>query len=1521
MQGVDVWDYPHPFSPEGRRRQKLLLDRPRSIEEVKAWTGVTELRQITIVNGTVAAPGCLVRDGDVVSFHVEPEIDPATIAFFLIDLGVSGAFAVAAANFIVAAAVSIAVSTLVSTVFAADVPELGQNSAGTDVPNAYSVSSANNSVRGYQPLPLLMGNVRFSPDIDCRPWTQFVDDPQNIRQQTVVQQVTQLMTAAYYAPADDVSAGGWVNTNQPAFNLYPGDATQYGYLEPWAAIGGGIFRTRNYGYVSQTSTDYRELFYNNNNDLYGKTASGPWTPFDEAVPSYTFTQQVTGPHPETTQELTQVFNFGMGDLTITDVRLGQTKVTQFNGLVTSTGTMYPDGNFLGFDAAHPNPPYGGNTWKSNVITVEGGELRQNVNVADSGWVKRDFYGTDAIFIQVDISGRLYYSGNNGPELSECAFEIAYRVPGGAWILVYSINLNNGDAFPVRETYGWAVAYGSSYEVRVRKITTDSTDARLTQDFECPQIKFFRAEGAEANNPFTQHPAQNRYAIAVRAGGQINGTINDVNAYCTSKCWVWTGGAGSVPTTPVGAAGWSWENTENPAWWYLYYSMGGFRRSAADAGSPLNGKGWCLGPEKADGPRMFGAGLFTERIDLETLAEWARFCTAYNLRFNAVLREQSNVAEVLNRISRIGRGSPTWQNGKLGAVWEDPAAVPVAAFGVSSIKAGSMTIGYIGYNSPDEIVANYTNPDDDWKEDEVRKTVPGVVLPNSVVNINLFGCIYKEQAQREVNLLAARQFYQRRRVTFNTSQEGLPIVRGDVILLAHDMTNWAFTSRVGDATAGSSLALVRRFEPLIGATLSVLVVKPDGTMLTGTAAMPAAETHVLALNGGWAPIDFSEYPDAVPEDWVVHLSTDTEVGKRMRVVAVEPGDGRDLQITCTDERVEMWQYENSGTPTTVDPSEEALAMRVIGLSINRDPCTEVVCIRWENINCRKVVLGISINGGTVGYANIVGEQVCIGNLAPGSTIAVNATPVADAGTQAANVAYPDSVTIDTDEIGPANSCQSPEAVSSTPLQASVGVPFSGTVTLTNATSATITNLPAGLTQSTSITGGNLLITISGTPTAIATTPLLLNATNDCGGGLLAVSVVGLGIGNFVVGETCLTPTNGNISATTAVVGVEFSAGIILSDATSATVTNLPVGLTQVGEVLPNGNYRINITGTPQGNAAVTLLVNATNACGSAPVSITGSAAGTLTITGGVVGNCTMPSVTWWSPVPSGKVGTPFEATLLVSHATTAVLNGLPPGLTQSGAIVANGNYLITVTGTPTVDGTYPMTVDATNACGGGNTPAQATGLSAASFTVEALPVNCPTPQAVSFTNSNSGLVGQNYTNTLSVANATSASISGLPPSLSQSSGFSGQYLTITITGTLTTAGSYPMLLNATNACGGGSATATLTNGALSTFTVEEPVNCPFPSVSSGLSPLTAQVGVAYSGSFTVLDATTVTVNNLPAGLSYSSTSNYSGLTVTISGTPTTASSTTIRIDASNVCNGGINIRNIGNVPIGTLVISA
>ena len=79
----------------------------------------------------------------------------------------------------------------------------------------------------------------------------------------------------------------------------------------------------------------------------------------------------------------------------------------------------------------------------------------------------------------------------------------------------------------------------------------------------------------------------------------------------------------------------------------------------------------------------------------------------------------------------------------------------------------------------------------------------------------------------------------------------------------------------------------------------------------------------------------------------------------------------------------------------------------------------------------------------------------------------------------------------------------------------GVPFSGTIKVGNATSATVSGLPAGLSAS-ALSGDT--ITVSGTPTASGTFDVKVDATNACGGGSTTSSATNLAAGSGTVAQS-------------------------------------------------------------------------------------------------------------------------------------------------------------------------------------------------------------------------------------------------------------------------------------------------------------------------------------------------------------------------------------------------------------------
>lgn len=975
---LKIWNFPNPLE-SSRNAIDCIYVAGETYRTVFNRVGISTGCQIWADGKAIDVDSIVNADVVATTRKVESPVD---LAFLFIELGVSGTYAVAAANFISSALVTIGVTLISSAVFAPDRPvEFKGEQSG----NAFSVTNSGNRAKAYGALPVVMGNHRFSPDLDCRPWVHFVPDPDNKREQTVNETYTEKSCSVALTTS---------SSNPFDFSLKSCPAwTEFSTDPEWVQIETNIWRNKQQISIG-TVSDYlfgiefvsqdpslnkpAAMLHDTSTGLYQLEGTTKWGTLDEVHPVITYTKEVKKEASETTQELTQCFNFGLGDLSYSDLRLGQTEIENFNGVTLSVADFQDDATLIGVDATHPNPPFG--NWQLNVVMVDGGSLRQNDSVPNDGWIERDYYGNDCVFIEVDIAGTLYRQGNEGFESASCQVAIEYKEKASStWISRPTVSLVNGDTFPVRETIGWAVPEGQ-YEVRVRKITTDSTDAREQNSIDAPQIKFFRPEPYDASNPLSNHPAQNRVAIAVRASGQINGTIDEFNAYVSAKCWVYTGTAWDG-TFPGGSGNWAWKNTENPAWWYLYTVMGIYRRSAPNPGHPTDGKGWTVGRELADGPRLYGAGIQNSRINFESIIVWAKFCEAYNLRFNAVVTEQTSVQDLLNRISRIGRASPSWYSGKLGAIFEDPASPVSMHFGMPSIIAGSFSCVYVGDQSPEEIVVGYTEPNDQWREAEVRRVVPGYVLPHNETKVSLFGCKYKEQAQREANLLAARQFYQRRRVVFETTAKGLPVYRGDVISVAHDLFDWAYSGRVYEIS-GNTITLSRNIEE--AGVMSVQIQKPDGTIINTTGTAEGNQLTVAAT------LDLNEFPDAIPEDWHVYAGVQG-TGKKMRVISVDPTDSTKIKITCTDEAPEMWSAEWNGVIGELPVSGQRIIARAFNASLEKTECSEEHVLRWELSGARMADVQISRNG-LIGTLRVHGDSLHVGAIT--GPFSATITPVAE-----------------------------------------------------------------------------------------------------------------------------------------------------------------------------------------------------------------------------------------------------------------------------------------------------------------------------------------------------------------------------------------------------------------------------------------------------------------------------------------------------------------------------------------------
>jgi hypothetical protein len=414
----------------------------------------------------------------------------------------------------------------------------------------------------------------------------------------------------------------------------------------------------------------------------------------------------------------------------------------------------------------------------------------------------------------------------------------------------------------------------------------------------------------------------------------------------------------------------------------------------------------------------------------------------------------------------------------------------------------------------------------------------------------------------------------------------------------------------------------------------------------------------------------------------------------------------------------------------------------------------------------------------------------------------------------------------------------------------------TMTTTGATGATFSGLPAGVTGSWSAN----TVTISGTPTVSGTFNYTVTTTGGCPGAT-ATGTITVNPAN-----TIASGSNQTVCINSAITPITLAT----TGATGATFSGLPAGVT--------GSWAGNvatISGTPTASGTFNYTVTTTGGCppATATGTITVNPANTITA-GANRTTCINSAIT--------------NITMTTTGATGATFSGLPAGVTGSWA--AN---TVTISGTPTVSGTFNYTVTTTGGCPG----ATATG------TITVNPANTVTLSSAAGTNAQSVCTSSPITNiTYSTTGATGATFSGLP------TGVTGSWSAnvATISGTPSVSGTFNYTVTLTGGCGTVTATGSINVVLSNSITLSSAAGTNAQSLCVN-TPIT---NITYS----TTGATGATFSGLPAGVTGSWASN----TVTITGTPTATGTFNYTVTLTGGCGtstatGSITVNSVPATP--------
>jgi Putative Ig domain len=440
--------------------------------------------------------------------------------------------------------------------------------------------------------------------------------------------------------------------------------------------------------------------------------------------------------------------------------------------------------------------------------------------------------------------------------------------------------------------------------------------------------------------------------------------------------------------------------------------------------------------------------------------------------------------------------------------------------------------------------------------------------------------------------------------------------------------------------------------------------------------------------------------------------------------------------------------------------------------------------------------------------------------------------------------------------------SPLAISLTPLpQGTVGVPYTGALTITGGTSpytwsVTTGQLPPGL----SVAANG---TISGTPTSSGNYSFGVTANDSSSSAQSATATVTLSVAAASGTPASLTINSSALSSGT--IGSVYSSLLQASGGTAPYTWSITSGSLPAGLSLASTTGII--SGTPTANGTASFTATVTDA---------GSPAQTKSVTLSlVIAPVTLTIAS--STLPSGTQSTSYSRSLQASGGTAPYTWSISSGTLPTGLSLAPSSGVIS--GTPSVTGSFSFGVTVTDT----GSPAQTT-----SATVTLSLVAAGTPLAISSTTLPGGTPNKSYSGTLNATGGTapynwSITTGTLP------SGLSLAPATGIISGTPTASSTTSLTFTVTDS----SSPAQAKSVTLSLVVAPVPIAIGTSTLPSGTK------GTSYSNLLQVSGGTSpyswsITNGSLPAGLTLAATTGL------ISGTPTAAGNTSF---TATVTDGG------------------
>lgn len=513
------------------------------------------------------------------------------------------------------------------------------------------------------------------------------------------------------------------------------------------------------------------------------------------------------------QYVRALFTFGYGPLNLTDFRIGETSLSDYDGVEIEVRdglasdlpvTQYPrqivEEN-IGAELTRPLP----RDELGEVIDDEPGEETPVVRTT----------GPDASGVSIILSfagGLVRFSKSGKARPETVVVRIEQRLAQAEeWQLVETLEITAKKIEGFFRQHTWQFPSRGRYQVRLTMMTDETESSQVQRRCTWAALQTLRPEYPLAFG----HPLA-LLAVRVKATHQINGQLDTVNALAARRCLDWD---------HVTEA-WIERVTSNPASLFRYVLQ-----------SPAN-------------PRPAGDAV----IDLDQLQDWHDFCRIKGLTYNRILESaDSTLRDVLIEVAAAGRASPRHDGVRWGVTIDRPSTLVVDHITPRNSWAFSCHRNYI--QPPHALRVPFRDAANDYKTAERLIPWPGHVGPIELTEVyDMPGKTDAAEVWRE----ARRRQYevQHRPDSYEVTQDGPARVaaRGDLVMLQSNVLDQIQRAARVRFVAGPRIELDELVQMEPGADYAIrfrrFADEEDtiGVSVLRSVRTDPGETQILTLSG-------------------------------------------------------------------------------------------------------------------------------------------------------------------------------------------------------------------------------------------------------------------------------------------------------------------------------------------------------------------------------------------------------------------------------------------------------------------------------------------------------------------------------------------------------------------------------------------------------------------------------------------------------------------------------------------------